>query len=197
MSEVKLHTPISEAAVRALRVGDRVMLSGRVVTARDRAHRYLAREAAPSDLPFELSGGVIYHCGPVVKPRPDGSFEIIASGPTTSARMNAYAPEVLRKFGTRAIIGKGGMDAGVLSALANCGAVYLSAVGGAAQVLARSVEKVESGFKTDEFGPTEGMWVLRVKDFPTVVTMDTFGRSLHEDLEKSSKRRLEELLGVG
>ena len=196
MSEVKLRAPLSEEDVRSLNVGDRVLLSGRLVTARDRAHRYLAHEMTPEKLPFDLASGVIYHCGPIVKTSGDGSYELVAAGPTTSARMNIYVPGILQKFGVRAIIGKGGMDASVLAALETCGAVYLSAVGGAAQVLAAAVEEVEGNFKTDEFGGPEGMWILRVKDFPTVVTMDARGHSLHDDLEKTSGRQLRSLLDI-
>jgi len=196
MREVELETPLAEDEVRALEVGDRVLLTGRVVTARDRAHQYLAREATPDDLPFDLSGGAIYHCGPIVKTREDSSYEVVAAGPTTSARMNMYVPQILRKFGVRAIIGKGGMDAEVLAALEACRAVYLSAVGGAAQVLAAAVEQIEGCFKVDEFGGPEGMWIFRVRDFPTVLTMDAHGHSLHEKLERASKRQLGSLLDI-
>jgi len=196
MREVKLTTPLAEEDVRTLDVGVRVLLSGEVVTARDRAHRYLAREASPGELPFDLTGGVLYHCGPFVSEREDGTFELVAAGPTTSARMNIYVPDILRKFGVRAIIGKGGMDARVLAALKELGAVYLAAVGGAAQVLAAAVTEVTCGFKADVFGAPEGMWVLRVTEFPAVVTMDAHGRSLHEEVEAASKRRLEKMTAV-
>ena len=193
MYEVPLKAPLSGDDVRKLKVGDRVLLSGVIVTARDRAHRYLVEEAKPSELPFDLAGGVIYHCGPIIRKRRDGTFELIAAGPTTSARMNRYVPALLRTLGVRAVIGKGGMDKGVLDACAECGAVYLSAVGGAAQVLARAVQQVEYGFKAEEFGAPEGMWVLLVKDFPAVVTMDSHGRSLHDDVRETSERRLNDI----
>ena len=196
MREVKLSAPLTEEDVRALKVGMRVLLSGEVVTARDRAHRYLAREAALEELPFNLSGGVIYHCGPIVRELPGGGFELIAAGPTTSARMNIYVPDILSTFGVRAVVGKGGMDARVLAALGELGAVYLSAVGGAAQVLAAAVTEVARGFKTEAFGAPEGMWVLRVTDLPAVVTMDAHGRSLHEEIEASSRGQLAKMLAV-
>jgi fumarate hydratase class I len=197
MNEVKLNVPLAEKAVRSLRAGDRVLVSGEVVTARDRAHRWLVEEATPGALPFKLSGGVIYHSGPLTRRRGDGSWEMLACGPTTSSRMNIYVPALLRKFGVRAFIGKGGMDTEVLAALRVSGAVYLSAVGGAAQVLAAVVRGVELGFKLEEFGAPEAMWVLEVRDFPAVVTMDTNGHSLHEEIEKSSRGRLETLLDAG
>ena len=193
MNEVKLRIPLKESDVRALKAGDRVLLTGRIVTARDRAHRYLAEEAKAADLPFDLSGGVLFHCGPVVQTLADGSWRLLAAGPTTSERMNAYVPALLKKFGVRAVIGKGGMGPGVLKALEESGAVYLSAVGGAAQVLAARVEAIECAFKTEEFGSAEGMWVMRVKDFPAVVTMDAKGHSLHEEVEAASGRRVKSL----
>lgn len=197
MSEAKLRTPLTEEDVRALEVGDRVLLSGMLVTARDRAHRYLVEEASPDELPFDLSGGVIYHCGPITKKRGDGGYDLVAAGPTTSARMNLYMPALLGKFGVRAVIGKGGMDADVLAAMKESGAVYLLAVGGAALVLADAVTKVAGAFKEKEFGGPEGMWLLEVEDLPVVVTMDAHGHSLHEDVERASRRQVETFLGIG
>jgi tartrate/fumarate subfamily iron-sulfur-dependent hydro-lyase beta chain len=194
MNEIKLAVPLDETIIRRLAVGDRVLLSGEIVTARDRAHRWLVEEAAPGSLPFKLSGGVIYHAGPLTRRRADGSWEVLACGPTTSARMNIYTPSLLEKCGVRAVIGKGGMDADTLAALGTCGAVYLSAVGGAAQVLAAAVRSVKLAFRLEEFGGPEAMWVFDVCDFPAVVTMDSRGRSLHDDLERESARHLATLL---
>ena len=194
MREVDLNVPLSEADVRTLEVGTPVRITGCIVTARDRAHRFLVEEARADELPFDLAGGIVYHCGPIVRGTAEDGYELIAAGPTTSARMNVYVPGLLSKFGVRAIIGKGGMDAGVTDALRDFGAVYLSAVGGAAQVLARAVETVEQGFKVRDFGVPEGMWVLRVKDFPAVVTMDARSRSLHRQLEDASRRHMADIL---
>ena len=196
MREVKLKTPLSEKDVRALEVGVRVLLSGQVLTARDRAHRYLVEEAAPTELPFDLSGAVVYHCGPVTRKRDDGTWELIAAGPTTSARMQSYVPALVKTFGVRAVIGKGGLDAEVLSTFEASGAVYLSAVGGAAQVLARAVTRIERCWKVDAFGTPEGLWLLRVEDFPTVVTMDAHGRSLHDEVAATSRCALGSLLDI-
>lgn len=194
MNEIRLNTPLSHEDVTRLKVGDRVLVSGRIVTARDRAHRWLVEEATPAQLPFDLAGGIIYHCGPVVRSTDAGGFEVVAAGPTTSARMNPYTPALIGKFAVRAIIGKGGMDDAVLDAMTRFGAVFLSAVGGAAVTLAGRVVGVEGSFKTDEFGSPEGMWVLRVEDFPAIVTMDAHGRSLHREVEAASRARLERLL---
>lgn len=197
MATVRLQTPLDEALVRSLRIGDQVLLSGRIHTARDAAHKYLASEGTSSaTLPagLELQGGVLYHCGPVMVRDDGGSWRVTAAGPTTSAREEPYQGEVLRRYGVRAIIGKGGMGDATRRALAECGAVYLSAVGGAAQVLAASVQRVEDVYFLEEFGSPEAMWSLFVHDFPAVVTMDSTGESLHDRVLRQSSAIAEILL---
>lgn len=197
MATVRLQTPLDEALVRSLRIGDQVLLSGRIHTARDAAHKYLASEGtSPATLPagLELQGGVLYHCGPVMVRDEGGSWRVTAAGPTTSAREEPYQGEVLRRYGVRAIIGKGGMGDATRRALAECGAVYLSAVGGAAQVLAASVQRVEDVYFLEEFGSPEAMWSLFVHDFPAVVTMDSTGESLHDRVLRQSSAIAEILL---
>lgn len=197
MATVRLQTPLDEALVRSLRIGDQVLLSGRIHTARDAAHKYLASEGtSPAALPagLELQGGVLYHCGPVMVRDDGGSWRVTAAGPTTSAREEPYQGEVLRRYGVRAIIGKGGMGDATRRALAECGAVYLSAVGGAAQVLAASVQRVEDVYFLEEFGSPEAMWSLFVHDFPAVVTMDSTGESLHDRVLRQSSAIAEGLL---
>jgi fumarate hydratase class I len=117
---------------------------------------------------------------------------MMAAGPTTSAREEPYQGEVIKRYGVRAVIGKGGMGARTLEALKSAGAVYLSAIGGAAQFYARCVEKVE-GVSLSEFGVPEALWHLRVRDFPCIVTMDSHGGSLHKDVEEESGSRLESM----
>lgn len=197
MATVRLQTPLDEALVRSLRIGDQVLLSGRIHTARDAAHKHLASEGtSPATLPagLELQGGVLYHCGPVMVRDDGGSWRVTAAGPTTSAREEPYQGEVLRRYGVRAIIGKGGMGDATRRALAECGAVYLSAVGGAAQVLAASVQRVEDVYFLEEFGSPEAMWSLFVHDFPAVVTMDSTGESLHDRVLSQSSAIAEILL---
>lgn len=197
MATVRLQTPLDEALVRSLRIGDQVLLSGRIHTARDAAHKYLASEGtSPATLPagLELQGGVLYHCGPVMVRDDGGSWRVTAAGPTTSAREEPYQGEVLRRYGVRAIIGKGGMGDATRRALAECGAVYLSGVGGAAQVLAASVQRVEDVYFLEEFGSPEAMWSLFVHDFPAVVTMDSTGESLHGRVLSQSSAIAERLL---
>jgi fumarate hydratase class I len=185
--EVVLTTPIDEATIRSLKVGDVVLISGLIYTGRDSVHSFLMKNEPPVD----LRGAVLYHCGPVILKDGDG-WKMMAAGPTTSAREEPYQGEVIKRYGVRAVIGKGGMGARTLEALKSAGAVYLSAIGGAAQFYARCVEKVE-GVSLSEFGVPEALWHLRVRDFPCIVTMDSHGASLHKDVEAESGTRLESM----
>ena len=182
--EVVLRTPLTEEQVRALKVGDVVLLSGRAYTGRDAVHHHLMKH----DPPVDLRGGVIYHCGPVVKKEGDG-WRVTAAGPTTSIREEPYQADVIKRYGVRAVIGKGGMGPKTLAALKEAGAVYLNAIGGAAQFYARTIKRVD-GVSLMEFGTPEAMWHLAVEDFPAIVTMDSHGNSLHKDVEQESAREL-------
>jgi fumarate hydratase class I len=185
--EVPLQAPVSEEQIRALKVGDVVLVSGQVFTGRDAVHAYLMKHEPPVD----LRGGVLYHCGPVVAKEGSG-WRVTAAGPTTSIREEPYQAEIIKRYGVRVVIGKGGMGARTLAGLKESGAVYLNAVGGAAQFYARCVERV-TGVSLMEFGTPEAMWHLEVKDFPAIVTMDAHGNSLHQDVEDASARALEGL----
>jgi fumarate hydratase class I len=182
--EVVLSSPISEEQARSLKVGDVVLLNGAMYTGRDSVHSYIMKH----DPPVDLHGGVLYHCGPVVLKDGDG-WKMMAAGPTTSAREEPYQADVIRKCGIRVVIGKGGMGARTLAGLKDFGAVYVSAIGGAAQFYARCVEKV-TDVSLLEFGVPEAMWHLRVKDFPVIVTMDSHGNSLHKEVESDSAKAL-------
>jgi fumarate hydratase, class I len=186
--EVRLSTPLDDAQVRSLRVGDVVLISGRVYTGRDAVHAHLMSH----DPPVDLRGAVLYHCGPVVV-REGDRWRVTAAGPTTSIREEPYQAEIIRRCGVRAVIGKGGMGAKTLEALKEYGAVYLNAVGGAAQFYARAIVSVD-GVSLLEFGTPEALWHLTVADFPAIVTMDAAGNSLHQELERESGRRLEDVL---
>jgi fumarate hydratase, class I len=163
-------------------------LSGRAFTGRDAVHHHLMSHEPPVD----LRGSLIYHCGPVVKKLDDGSWTITAAGPTTSIREEPYQADIIGRYGIRAVMGKGGMGPRTLAGLTQHGAVYLNAVGGAAQFYARCIERVD-GVSLQEFGTPEAMWHLQLKDFPAVVTMDSHGNSLHEDVEQASARELAQL----
>lgn len=182
--EVILAPPLTEAAVRALKVGDVVLLRGEVFTGRDNVHAYLMKNVPPVD----LRGAVIYHCGPVMLKQGE-EWKVKAAGPTTSSREEPYQADIIRKYGIRAVVGKGGMGAKTLAGLKESGAVYLNAIGGAAQYYARTVEKV-LGVYLMEFGIPEAMWHLKVNDFAAIVTMDAHGNSLHADVEKVTGKAL-------
>lgn len=182
--EVVLHTPITEEQIRNLRVGDVVVIKGEMHTGRDALHKYLMDHDAPVD----LNGAVIYHCGPVMLKDEDG-WHVKAAGPTTSIREEPYQGDIIKKFGIRAVIGKGGMGKKTLAALKEHGGVYLNAIGGAAQYYAECIKKV-NGVDFMEFGIPEAMWHLEVDGFAAIVTMDSHGESLHEDVEKSSLEKL-------
>ncbi len=181
----RLQTPLDEAAVRSLAVGEMVLLSGTLFTARDAAHKYL-HEGGELEI---LRGGILYHCGPVVL-ETGGRRQVLAAGPTSSIREEPYAAEIIARYGLRAIIGKGGMGERTRQALAAHGAVYLHAIGGAAQIYARCVEEVVS-VHLEELGSPEAVWELRVNDFPAVVTMDAHGHSLHQEVLADSQQRLQ------
>ncbi len=193
MRDIKF--PMDEAAVRSLKVGDDVRITGVIVTARDAAHLYMTehdRDETPvADL---LRDGCIYHCGPVVR-RGEKGWEMVAFGPTTSAREEPYQAEVNAKFGVRAVIGKGGMGPQTRAACQRLGCVYLHAIGGLAAALAECVERIESVYMLEEFGLPEAFWVVRVRDFPAVVTIDAHGGSLHEAIKTKSAQALQELMG--
>jgi fumarate hydratase class I len=188
--EITLRTPLTEEQVRTLAVGDVVLVSGRVFTGRDAVHAHLMKHAPPVD----LNGSVLYHCGPVVAKK-DAGWVVTAAGPTTSIREEPYQADIIRRCGVRAVIGKGGMGAKTLGALQEAGAVYLNAIGGAAQFYARTIDRVDD-VSLMEFGTPEAMWHLYVTDFPAIVTMDSHGNSLHKDVEQESANELAGLAAV-
>jgi fumarate hydratase class I len=185
--EVVLKSPVSVEEVRKLKVGDIVLIDGDMYTGRDAVHAYLMK----NDPPVDLTGTVLYHCGPVVL-KENGTWKMTAAGPTTSIREEPYQAEVIKRFGIRAVIGKGGMGAKTLKGLQDFGAVYLNAIGGAAQYYARCIEEVK-GVHLEDFGLPEAMWHLQVSKFPAIVTMDSHGNSLHADVEKASAAMLAKL----
>lgn len=183
--EIVLHTPVTEQQIRELKVGDVVILKGPMYTGRDALHKYLMDH----DSPVDLQGAALYHCGPVMLKDEDGNWHVKAAGPTTSIREEPYQGEILKKFGIRIVIGKGGMGAKTLKALQEHGAVYLNAIGGAAQYYADTIKAVK-GVDFLNFGVPEAMWHLEVDGFAAIVTMDSHGNSLHADVEKHSLEKL-------
>jgi len=208
MTTIRLTLPLAEDEARALHVGDMVTLSGTLVTARDAAHKYMVETfIRPERIPPAeaglherlqqlLQGGVIYHCGPVVRRDTDAElgWTFVAAGPTTSIREEPYEPDVIAHFGLRGVIGKGGMGPTTLEALQAHGAVYFNAIGGAASLIAQAVKDVIEVHKRETFGTPEALWVIRVEHFPVIVTMDAHGQSLHQLVADASSRRLAQLL---
>jgi fumarate hydratase class I len=186
----RLVLPLAEAAVRQVTVGDRVLLSGTLFTARDAVHHYLAGGAAS---PCDLRNALLYHCGPVVV-REGSGWRVTAAGPTTSSREEPYMAALIARFGLRGVIGKGGMGESTRRACREFGCLYLHAVGGAAQVLADTIREVRGVHLLERFGASEAMWELRVEDFPAVVTMDAHGQSLHDAVLTRSRAACAALL---
>jgi fumarate hydratase class I len=181
--------PFTEDKIRALKVGDEVLISGVIYTGRDAVHKYL-HEGGQLPPGVSLRDGILYHCGPVVMKQEDGTWKATAAGPTTSIREEPYQWQVIRDFGLRGVIGKGGMGDKTLAACREYGCVYLHAVGGAAQVLAERIKKVRNVYMMEKFGAPEAIWEFEVEDFPAVVTIDSHGRSLHAEIFAQSKAAL-------
>jgi len=186
----KLNYPFSKDDVKNLKVGDMVLISGKLFTGRDAVHHRIHSGVKP---PVDLKNQIIYHCGPVVMEHKDGSYEVKAAGPTTSIREEPYQWEVMRDYGIIGVIGKGGMGPKTLKGCSDYGCVYMHAIGGAAQVLAEKIKSVDNVYWRD-LGSPEAIWELTVEDFPVVITMDAHGNSLHADVEKLSAEKLKTLI---
>ncbi|MBR7153512.1 MAG: fumarate hydratase C-terminal domain-containing protein [Candidatus Methanomethylophilaceae archaeon] len=184
-----LNTPLSEQDVRSLKLGETVYVFGPVITGRDEMHiRAIERSVAGEDVPSDIEGAVLFHCGPIMVQREDGTWAVVAAGPTTSARMNKLEPEMIRRFGIRAIIGKGGMSKDVAEAMREVGCVYLAATGGAAISLAEGLSRC-TGVEWLDLGMAEAMWRFETERFgPLIVAMDAEGNSLYEQVASSIVR---------
>jgi len=204
MREVKL--PLTDDVVRSFKVGDPLLLSGVMITGRDAVHKWMAdtfikKTRAPQGDDLEvyeaikpiLKGSIIYHCGPVVAGLDSGDYRFVAAGPTTSIREEPYQGDVMRHFGVKGVIGKGGMGPKTLAACKEVPGLYLHAIGGAASLIAQRVKRVLGVYKLS-FGVPEAMWVIEVEQFPVVVTMDAHGGSLHAEIDAKSKAVLDDLL---
>ncbi len=190
---IQLTGPFTEGKVRALKVGDEVSISGLLFTGRDAVHKYL-HEGGPLPPGVGLRDGIIYHCGPVVLKDEQGNWKVTAAGPTTSIREEPYQAQIIREYGIRAVIGKGGMGDRTAAACKEFGCIYLHAVGGAAQVLAECIKRVQNVYLLEKFGSPEAIWELEVEDFPAVVTIDAGGNSLHKEILAASQAELAKYL---
>jgi len=192
-----INLPMTKDDVLSLKVGDLVLINGKLVTGRDEVHKFLFYEKpSKKQIPFNLEGTILYHCGPIIKKTEKG-FKLIAGGPTTSMRVEMYEYQIISNYGIRGIMGKGGMGRKTMNALKENGCVYLHTIGGSAVYLADRVKRVVDVWKLDEFGMTEAMWIFEVKEFPAIVTMDAYGKNLHEEIERRSYNALKKLVRLG
>lgn len=183
--------PFTETQTRPLAAGMPVSINGLIYTGRDRLHKHLFEGGVP---PVELRDGAIYHCGPVVVQELDGTWRVVAAGPTTSSREEPYMAGIIARYGVHVVIGKGGMGAATREACRRHGCVYLQAVGGAAVSLADRIRAVRAVHFLEEFGATEAMWEFEVAGFEAVVAIDTHGHSLYDDVSAHTRRALDRLL---
>jgi tartrate/fumarate subfamily iron-sulfur-dependent hydro-lyase beta chain len=192
----KLKTPLTDEDVEKLNIGDIVYVSGIVVTARDEAHKKILETIEKGEkLPIDLKGLVLYHCGPVARKRPDGTWEIVAAGPTTSMRMESVEAEFIEKTGVKMIVGKGGMGERTTEAMKKYKAVYAVFTGGAGALAAEAIKRVKDVYWLEELGIPEAVWVFEVENFgPLVVTIDTKGRNFYQERKEVVMKKAEEII---
>lgn len=194
---IRLTTPLSLKKIRRLSMGDIVMLTGDIFICRDRAHRRIVNDylggKKSKDLPFSLKNQVIFHTGPIMRKR-KGKWTAVLVGSTTSMKLESVEYLLIDNFKLRAIIGKGGMGRKTTAAMRRQGCIYLATVGGAAALLTKGVKKVMNKYWLEDFGVTEAVWHLKVKDFgPLIVGIDSHGRNLYEENKIKVLRKYEKL----
>ncbi len=195
MAEYHLKSPFSEEDIRMLRAGDIVSFDGVLFGIRDLTQIYMFDEG--HEPPVSLAGAPCIHTAPSLRKTGD-KWEKICVGTTTSTRMDRFTPDLIAKYGVRAIIGKGGLYQGSLEAMQKYGAVYLAIVGGAAALETQQIDEVEAVY-WEHLHP-EALYQFRVSNFgPLTVAMDSHGRNLYEEARQEALRRLPEIykkLGV-
>jgi len=189
--ELKLHFPLSDPdALRDLRAGQRLRIDGHVIGIRDATQIAMFDRGEKPQM--DLTGAALIHTAPNVRKLPDGRYEKVCIGTTTSARMNRFTRGLLEQYGVRAIIGKGGLLADSLPVLREFGGVYLAICGGAAALETTQIEEIED-VEFERYLP-ECLWKFRVRDFgPLIVAMDAQGTSLYESVTARARARLAEL----
>ncbi|HJZ97098.1 MAG TPA: FumA C-terminus/TtdB family hydratase beta subunit [Candidatus Solibacter sp.] len=187
MAHYKLQTPLTEEAVRQLKVEDTVTIDGTIFGIRDATQiRIFDHGIAP---PADLTGGVCLHTAPGVRKLADGRYEKICIGTTTSTRMDRFVPGLVEQYGVRAIVGKGGVLEGSVQAMQRTGAVYLAIVGGAAALETLQIEEIEEVWWEDLM--PECLWKFRVKDFgPLIVAIDSHGQSHYRAIQERAAARI-------
>ena len=189
-----LSTPIPEEEIRRLRVGDILYIDGMMVTARDEAHKKaLELHERGEKPPIDFRGLAIFHCGPIVKRKGD-RWRVVAAGPTTSMRMEIFEDRFIEVYRPAVIIGKGGMGERTSKACQRYGCVYAAFTGGAALLAAERIKAVRDVYWLEELGMPECLWVFEVEGFgPLIVTIDTHGGNLTEEVKQKVWERFESL----
>lgn len=187
-----LETPLDHEKVKELRVGDAFYITGTIFTARDAAHEKLL-EIDDEDVPFDPSKYAMFHCGPAIH-KEEGEWKVVSAGPTTSIRMEIFEDDFIERFGTKVIIGKGGMGDRTLKALDKHGGVYCQYTGGAGALMANAIKEVEDVYFLEELGIPEAFWMFKVEEAgPFLVTMDSAGNSIHDDIADEVSKNLEKV----
>lgn len=190
MAEHVLEPPLTETNVRALALEDTVRINGTIFGIRDATQIRIFDEGVPP--PADLTGAVCLHTAPGVKKRPDGTYEKLSIGTTTSTRMDRFVPGLLAQYGVRAIVGKGGLLQPSVEAMQKLGGVYLAIVGGAAALETMQIEAIEQVWWEDLM--PECLWKFRVRDFgPLVVAIDAHGQSLYRNVQERAAERIKQL----
>jgi L(+)-tartrate dehydratase beta subunit len=187
MAEIRLQTPLTEDVVRKLALEDTVYIDGHVFGIRDATQIRIFDEGVPP--PTDLTGAVCLHTAPGVRKLPDGRYEKICIGTTTSTRMNRFYPGLIREYGVRAMIGKGGFLADTVAAMKELGGVYLAIVGGAAALGTMQIEEIEQVWWEDLM--PECLWKFRVRNFgPLIVAIDAHGNSLYKNVKETAAEKI-------
>ncbi len=190
MSEHRLTFPTTEEVIRSLEAGDLVTVDGYVIGIRDRTQIRMIDEGQRPQM--DLSGALLLHTAPNVRRLPDGRYEKLCIGTTTSARMVRFTEPLGRDYGVRAICGKGGLPDEAIEPMRRYGMVYFAIVGGAAALETTQIEEIEE-VEWEDLMP-ECLWKFRVRDFgPLTVGIDSHGNSLFHDVQEEAKKRLEAL----
>jgi len=177
--EYHLKLPIDKEKINKMNIGDVIYLSGEIFTARDEAH-HMMLDINKKSIPFDPSKMALFHCGPLMK-KINNKWHVVSAGPTTSSRMEIFEEKFLEKFGTKIIIGKGGMGERTKKALKKNIALYTAYTGGAGALAAERIERVISVLWLEKLGMPEAVWIFKVKEFgPLVVAMDSKGNSLYK-----------------
>jgi L(+)-tartrate dehydratase beta subunit len=185
-----LKTPVSDADLKDIHVGDVIYLNGHIVTCRDVAHRRLIELGR--ELPVDISGGAIFHAGPIVRKTDEGKYEMVSVGPTTSMRMEKFEKDFIEKTGVKVIVGKGGMGENTVEGCVKYGAIHCVFPAGCAVLAATQVEEIERAEWMD-LGMPETLWVCRIKEFgPLIVSIDTYGENLFENNKIEFNKRKDE-----